>query len=81
MNTNTATHKPTILVRIEKTLNSSRRQQVQDTVNAHQGVLNIHPSKRLPHLMLIEYDAVRISALQILQTVRNEDETAFMVAM
>lgn len=81
MNTNTVTHKPTILLRIEKAFNADRRQQVQDTVSDQPGVLDIQTSKRLPNLMLVEYDAVRISALQILQSVRNEDKTAFMVAM
>ncbi|WP_455202541.1 hypothetical protein [Kaarinaea lacus] len=81
MNTNTVTHKPTILIRIEKALSADRRQQVQDTVSDQPGVLDIQNSKRLPHVILVEYDALRISALKILQSVRNQDKSAFMVAM
>jgi len=81
MNTNTVTHKPTVLVRIANTFNADRRQQVQDTVIGQPGVLDIQPSKRLPNLMLVEYDALRISALQILQSIRNEDKNAFLVAI
>ena len=81
MNTNTVTHKPTVLVRIANTFNADRRQQVQDTVIGQPGVLDIQPSKRLPNLMLVEYDVLRISALQILQSIRNEDKNAFLVAI
>ena len=81
MNKNTVSHKPTVLVRIANTFNADRRQQVQDTVSIQPGVLDIKPSKRLPNLMLIEYDALRISALQIIQSIRNEDKNAFLVAI
>jgi len=81
MNTNTMTHKPTVLVRIEKSFNADQRQQVQDTVCDQPGVLDIQASKRLPNLMLVEYDALRISALQILQSIRHEDKNAFFVAI
>ena len=81
MNENTISHKPTVLVRIANTFNADGRQQVQDTVSIQPGVLAIQPSKRLPNLMLVEYDALRISALQILQSIRNQDKNAFLVAM
>ena len=78
---NTVSHNPTVLVRIAKTFNADRRQQVQETVSIQPGVLAIQPSKYLPNLMLVEYDALRISALQILQSIRNEDKNAFLVAI
>lgn len=81
MNTNTMTHKPTVLVRIANTFNADRRRQVQDSVSIQPGVLDVQPSKRLPNLMLVEYDALRISALQILQSVRNDDKNAFLIAI
>ena len=81
MNTKTMTHKPTVLVRIAKTFNANHLKQIRDSVSVQSGVLDIQPSERLPNLMLVEYDALRISSLKILQTVRNEDRNAFLIAI
>lgn len=74
-------HQPTVILRLDRTLHDSNLQNIYRRVAEAPGVLYAQPGVRLRNLMLVKYDASRVSALQILGTARNDDQSAFLVAM
>jgi hypothetical protein len=72
---------PSVLVRLELSLDEEKKQHVTNHLHEQSGIIDVIPSNIRPNLFIVEYDAVQMSLLQILNIVRGEDKSAFLVGM
>lgn len=70
-----------ILIHLHPTLSAEQRARIEDALSGSQGVVSAHFSPGHSHALTVAYDPEAAHAGQLLQIVREWDQTATMVGL
>ncbi|MEE9421996.1 MAG: ATP-binding protein [Gammaproteobacteria bacterium] len=72
-------HKVDLVVHVDDSLGSQRRQDIESALESSQGVRWAHFTDGRPHLMVVEYDPDDTTSLEILECVNRQSVHAELV--
>ncbi len=72
-------HKIGLILHINDTLGTSRREDIEQAISAEVGVESARFTERRPHLMVVEYDPDLISSMSVLARMHHQSVSAQLV--
>ncbi len=70
-----------VMIHVDETIDHDRRTKIADIVRAHDGVAGVAHHDEKPHLLIVEYDPLKVSAHGLLDIVRDEGVHAELVGL
>lgn len=70
-----------ILIHVHPTLDNEQREQVEKALLEQQSVVMAHFSPGQPHTLVVAFDPATVQSGQLLQIVREWDQTATLVGL
>ena len=66
------THRSDLVLHIDNTIGVSFRKSVENYMTQRDGVFKAHFNDQRPHLMLVSYDPVQVTSLEILAQMKEQ---------
>ena len=68
-----------IVIHIVDRLGDTRRNDLEDALNIKAGIIDARFNEKRPHLLLVDYDAHKVSSLDVLRQVTRQNVRAQLV--
>jgi hypothetical protein len=70
-----------VTLHVDETLDTDALADLDSALRGHDGVVSVHVNPDRPHLFILEYNPVKITSQQLLETVKSRGMHAELVGL